>query len=57
MGYCFQARTPEQKQLWCQAIKTQMLDSYKVAIPEKARQLLMRAGRSQENGKILILIK
>lgn len=42
--YTLQARNLDQKQRWCREIKTLMLDSYNVVIPEKVRQLLMRTG-------------
>lgn len=56
MGYDFpknqctlQARSLEEKRVWCREIKTIILDSIKADVPEKARLLLMKPGLCQDD--------
>jgi len=51
----FQARTQDQKRIWCQEIKKVILDNYAAVIPDKAKQLAMTCGQTYGNlGKDLL---
>ena len=47
----------EQKRLWCQHIKTLILDNYEAVIPDKAKELVMMLGRSRYEGDICHTLK
>ena len=49
--YWTQARSLDQKRLWCQHLKQLILDNYSAAIPEKAKELVMTLGKSREEGE------
>jgi len=42
----------EQKRLWCQHIKTLILDNYEAVIPDKAKELVMMLGMSRYEGEV-----
>ena len=46
----------EQKRLWCQHIKTLILDNYEAVIPDKAKELVMMLGRSRSEGDYYLAI-
>ena len=50
---CVQAMKLEQKRLWCQHIKTLILDNYDAVIPDKAKELVMMLGRSRYEGDVM----
>ena len=41
----------DQKRLWCQQVKTLILDQYEAVIPDRAKQLVMMFGRSRSEGQ------
>ena len=43
----------EQKRLWCQHIKTLILDNYEAVIPDKAKELVMMLGKSRYEGDVV----
>jgi len=47
----------EQKRLWCQHIKTLILDNYEAVIPDKAKELVMMLGRSRYEGDFCDILK
>jgi len=47
----------EHKRLWCQHIKTLILDNYEAVIPDKAKELVMMLGRSRYEGDICDVLK
>ena len=44
----FQARSLEQKRTWCYEVKRLMLENYNAIIPDKAKELVMKLGKSKE---------
>jgi len=52
-----QAMKLEQKRLWCQHIKTLILDNYEAVIPDKAKELVMMLGRSRYEGDFVRCVK
>ncbi|KAL8610978.1 hypothetical protein ACOMHN_042594 [Nucella lapillus] len=47
--HTLQARSIEQKRLWCQEIKRLILESYKGRIPDNVKSLVMELGRNHDN--------